>query len=76
MLLCIKLSPFHPIIRLSVCQSVCTLLTVTLHSALSFLICFCFLESSNRTRSFVLSTTTRIMLLILGQGLIALKSQT
>ena len=24
MLLCIEFSPFHPIIRLSVCQSVCT----------------------------------------------------
>ena len=45
MLLCIAFSPFHPIIRPSVCQSVCTLLTAALHSALSFLICFCFLES-------------------------------
>ena len=45
MLLYIEISPFHSIIRPSVCQSVCTQLTVALHSALSFLICFCFLES-------------------------------
>ena len=45
MLKCIKFSPFHPIVRPSVCQFVCTQLTVALHSALSFLICFCFLES-------------------------------
>ena len=45
MLLCIEFSPFLLIIRPSVCQSVCTSLTVALHSALSFLICFCFLES-------------------------------
>ena len=45
MLLCIEFSPFHPIIRPPVCQSGCTELTVALHSALSFLICFCFLES-------------------------------
>ena len=64
MLLCIEFSPFHPIIRQSVCQSVCTYLTVALHSALSFLISFCFLESSTGTRSFVLSTTTRILLVI------------
>ena len=55
MLLCIEFSPFHPIIRPSVCQFLCTLLAVALQSALSFLICFC---------SFVLSTTIRIMLLI------------
>ena len=55
MLLCIKFSPFHPIIRPSVCLSVCTKLNVALHSALSFLICFCFFESSTGTRSFVLS---------------------
>ena len=59
MLLCIKFSPFHPISRPSVCQSVCTYLTVALDSALSALNCFCFLESSTGTRSFVLSTTTK-----------------
>ena len=42
MLLCIEFSPFPSIIRPSVCQS---LHSVALHSALSFLICFCFLES-------------------------------
>ena len=42
MLLCIEFSSFLPLIHPSVCQSV---LTVVLHSALSFLICFCFLES-------------------------------
>ena len=63
MLLCIEFSPIHPIIRPSVCQSVCTYLTVALHSALSILICFCFLESQTEL-FFVLSTTTRIMLLI------------
>ena len=56
-------SPYFKGIKKS--SSVCSLLTVALHSALSFLICFCFLESSTGTRSFVLSTTTtRIMLLI------------
>ena len=38
MLLCIGFYPFHPISHLSVCQSVCTLLSVALHSALGFLI--------------------------------------
>ena len=38
MLLCIKFSPFHPINRPSVCQSVYTYLDVALHSALAFLI--------------------------------------
>ena len=37
MLLCTEFSPLHPIIRPSVCQSVCTQLSVALHSALSFL---------------------------------------
>ena len=64
MLLCIEFSPFHPIIRPSVCQSVCTQLTVALHSALSFLICFCFLESSMALVLLYLLTITRIMLLI------------
>ena len=64
MLLCIEFPPFHPIIRPSVCQSVCTKLIVALYSVLSFIICFCCLESSTGTRSIVLSTTctTRIML--------------
>ena len=69
MLLCIKFSLFHPIIRPSVFQSVCD-------SALSFLISFRFLESSTGTRSFVLCATTRIMLLNYGQCLSALKSET
>ena len=68
MLSYVEFSSFHPIIRPSVCQSVCTYVcmyvTVALHSVLSFLICFCFLESLTELVFFVLSTTTRIMLLI------------
>ena len=74
MLLCIEFSPFLPIIRPSVCQSVYMQLTVSLHSALCFRICFCFLESSTGTCSFALCTTIRLMLLIRGQCLRALES--
>ena len=44
MLLYIEFSPIHPSVSLSVS------ITVALHSALSFLIRFCFLESLTGTR--------------------------
>ena len=66
MLLCIHLSPFH-----ITCDHSSVHLSVRIYVinccvtfAVSFLICFCFLESSTGTRSFVLGTAINIMLLI------------